>query len=62
MDERKLYDMDAIIISLVIIGLIVYGLERNRRHQSQPRGRLAGSSDIIDRDRERIWSDIRAIL
>ena len=54
--------MDAIIIAVVIIGLIVYGLERNRRHQSQPRGRLAGSSDIVDRDRERFLSDIRAIL
>jgi hypothetical protein len=54
--------MDAIIITLVIIGLIAYGLERNRRHQSQPRGRLAGSTDVVDRDRERFLSDIRAIL
>ncbi len=59
--ERKLYAMDAIIV-LIIVGLIVYGLERNRRHQSQPRGRLAGTSDIVDRDRERVWSDMRAIL
>ncbi len=51
-----------IIIALFIVGLIAWGLERNRRHQSQPRGRLAGTSDIIDRDRERFLSDIRAIL
>ena len=54
--------MDAIIITLVIVGLIAYGLERNRRHQAQPRGRLTGSTDIVDRDRERFLSDIRAIL
>lgn len=54
--------MDAIIIALVIIELIAYGLERNRRSQSQPRGRLAGSTDIVDRDRDRFLSDIRAIL
>jgi hypothetical protein len=60
--ERKIYAMDAIIFAFVIVALIAYGLERNRRHQSQPRGRLAGSSDLIDRDRERFLSDIRAIL
>ena len=54
--------MDAIIFAFVIVALIAYGLERNRRHQTQPRGRLAGSSDVIDRDRERFLSDIRAIL
>jgi hypothetical protein len=54
--------MDAIIITLIVVALIAYGLERNRRHQSQPRGRLAGSSDIVDRDNERFLSDIRAIL
>jgi hypothetical protein len=61
LDERKLYDMD-IIIALVIVGLIAWGLERNRRHDSQPRGRLAGTTDIVDRDRDRFLSDIRAIL
>lgn len=53
--------MDAIII-LIIAGIIAYGLERNSRRQSQSRRQLAGSSDIIDRDRERFLSDIRAIL
>ena len=51
--------MDAFIITLIMVGLLVYGLERNRRHQSQPRSRLAGSSDIIDRDRERFLCDLR---
>lgn len=51
--------MEPIIATLIIIGLIVYGLERNRRHQTQPRSRLAGSSDIIDRDDERFRADLR---
>jgi hypothetical protein len=51
--------MDAIIIFLIIIALLAYGLERNRRHQAQPRSRLAGSSDIIDRDSERIRCELR---
>jgi len=29
--------MDAIIITIIVIALIAYGLERNRRHQAQPR-------------------------
>jgi hypothetical protein len=51
--------MDAIIVTLIIVGLIVYGLERNRRHQAQPRSRLAGSTDAVDRDRERFVADLR---
>jgi hypothetical protein len=54
--------MDAIIITFIVIAVIAYGLERNRRHQAQPRSRLAGSSDIVDRDSERIFSDLRARL
>jgi hypothetical protein len=53
--------MDAIFIALIIVGLVAYGLERNRRRQSQPRHWMAGSSDIQDRDRERFQSDLRAI-
>ena len=52
--------MDAIIITFIVIALIAYGLERNRRHQAQPRSRLAGSSDIIDRDGERFRAELRA--
>jgi len=54
--------MDAFIITLIIIGLIVYGLERNRRRNTRGFGPLSGTSDIVDRDRERILNDIRAIL
>ena len=54
--------MDAIIITLIIVGLLVYGLERNRRRTTQGFGPLSGTSDIVDRDRERILNDIRAIL
>ncbi len=59
MDERKIYAMELIVAVILIAGL-VYGLERNRRHQGQPRSRLAGSSDIVDRDYERIFGDLRA--
>lgn len=52
--------MDAIIITIIVIALIAYGLERNRRHQAQPRSRLAGSSDVTDRDSERLFADLRA--
>lgn len=52
--------MDAFIITLIVIGLIVYGLERNRRHQEQPRSRLAGSTDVVDRDGQRFLADLRA--
>ena len=54
--------MDAFIIALIIVGLLAYGLERNRRQQSQPRSRMAGSSDIQDRDRERFHADLRAVV
>jgi hypothetical protein len=49
-----------LIVAVILIAGLVYGLERNRRHQAQPRSRLAGSSDIVDRDNERIFGDLRA--
>jgi len=51
--------MEPVIFILILIGLIVYGLERNRRHQAQPRSLLTGSSDIVDRDAERFFADLR---
>ncbi len=51
--------MDAFIVTFIVIALLAYGLERNRRHQAQPRSRLAGSSDIVDRDSERINAELR---
>ncbi|HEU5475392.1 MAG TPA: hypothetical protein VFV67_32515 [Actinophytocola sp.] len=49
-----------IVIAFIIIGLLAYGLERNRRHQAQPGSRMAGTSDVVDRDIERLRNDLRA--
>jgi hypothetical protein len=49
--------MAALIVLLIIIGLVVYGLERNHR-RSSPSGRLAGSSDVQDRDAERVLAEL----
>jgi hypothetical protein len=54
--------MDAFIITFILIGLIVYGLERNRRHQDAPRPRLAGSTDVVDRDGQRVLADLNAAV
>jgi hypothetical protein len=56
--ERKTYAMVALIVLLIIIGLVVYGLERNRRRGGLS-GRLAGSSDVQDRDAERVLAELR---
>ncbi|MFL6143073.1 MAG: hypothetical protein ACJ72N_14565 [Labedaea sp.] len=53
--------MDAILIAIIIVGLLAYGLERNRRRQSQPRNWMAGSSDVQDRDLERFQCELRAM-
>jgi hypothetical protein len=43
-----------LLIAAIVIGLLIYGLERNRiRQATQPHAHLAGSSDIVDRDTER---------
>lgn len=55
--ERKDYAMAALIIFLIIIGLVVYGLERNHRRRGLS-GRLAGSSDVQDRDAERVLAEL----
>jgi len=49
-----------LLVTAVIIALVVYGLERNRARQSQPHPHLAGSTDIQDRDTERITSELLA--
>jgi hypothetical protein len=54
--------MEPIIFSIIVIALIAYGLERNRRRLNAPRSLLAGSSDIVDRDSERFYCDLRARL
>lgn len=52
--------MTTVLMAMIIIGLLAYGLERNRRHSDQPGSRFAGSSDVIDRDNERLSADLRA--
>ncbi len=54
--------MEPIILSIIVIALIAYGLERNRRRVDAPRSLLSGSSDIVDRDSERFYCDLRARL
>jgi hypothetical protein len=49
--------MAAFIVLLIIIGLVVYGLERNHRRGGLA-GRLAGSSEVQDRDAERVLAEL----
>jgi len=49
--------MAAFIVLLIIIGLVVYGLERNHRRGGLA-DRLAGSSDVQDRDAERVLAEL----
>jgi hypothetical protein len=44
-----------LLITAIIIGLVIYGLERNNRHTDP---RLTGSNDIHDRDRERMSTEL----
>ena len=49
-----------LLITAIIVGIVVYGLERNRARQAtRPHAHLAGSSDIVDRDTERISCELR---
>jgi hypothetical protein len=48
-----------LLVTAIIVAAIIYGLERNRARQAtQPHYHLAGSSDIVDRDTERITADL----
>ncbi|WP_410667830.1 hypothetical protein [Amycolatopsis sp. cmx-4-68] len=47
-----------LLITALIIGFVLYGLERNNARRPL-RSRLAGSTDIQDRDRERITTELR---
>lgn len=44
----------------VLAALVVWALERNRRRQPYPRSSRAGSTDVQDRDLERVLADLRA--
>jgi hypothetical protein len=46
-----------IIITALIVGFVIYGLERNNARQTT-HPHLAGSSDIQDRDQERTLTDL----
>jgi hypothetical protein len=45
---------------ILLAALVVAGLELNHRRQPPPVPRTAGSSDIHDRDRERVIAELRA--
>jgi hypothetical protein len=45
-----------LIITALIIGLVIYGLERNNRRTTQ--AHLTGSNDIQDRDQERLSTEL----
>lgn len=47
-----------LLITAIIIGLIIYGLERNKARQTTPLHHLTGSTDIQDRDQERISTEL----
>jgi hypothetical protein len=46
-----------IILTALIVGFVIYGLERNNARQTT-HPHLAGSSDIQDRDQERTATDL----
>jgi hypothetical protein len=45
-------------IALILLALLAYALERNHRRQPGPRQPLAGSSDITDRDTQRVLAEL----
>jgi hypothetical protein len=46
-----------LLITALIVGFVIYGLERNNaRH---PVHHLTGSTDIQDRDQERLTTDLQ---
>ena len=50
-----------IIAALAVVALLVWALERAHRRGPQPRPRLAGSSDVLDRDAERVRADLAVL-
>jgi hypothetical protein len=52
--------MTSILFALAVVALVVYGLERNHHRQFRLGGRLAGSSDVEDRDVPRMQADLHA--
>jgi hypothetical protein len=57
--------MIAFAVLVIVVALLVYGLERNHRRWLRrgpmSGGTLVGSSDVVDRDVERLAVDLTAI-
>jgi pyrroline-5-carboxylate reductase len=47
-----------LLITALIVGFVIYGLERNNARQLL-HPHIAGSTDIQDRDHERLTKDLR---
>jgi hypothetical protein len=48
-----------LLVTAIIIGFVIYGLERNRARQTTAKHpHLAGSSDVEDRDTARISCEL----
>jgi hypothetical protein len=52
--------MTSILFALAVVALVVYGLERNHHRQFRLGSRLAGSSEVEDRDVPRMQADLHA--
>ncbi|WP_158843121.1 hypothetical protein [Saccharothrix deserti] len=52
--------MTAILFALTVVALVVYGLERNHQRQIRLGSRLAGSTDVDDRDLPRVQRELHA--
>lgn len=57
--HRKLSAMTTALIVLIVLALVGYGLEHNHSRHREPRARLAGSFDVVDRDLSRVAADLR---
>jgi len=57
--------MTSSVLMVIVFALLVYGVERNHRRQqrARPRGmhEMIGSTDVLDRDLERMTADLRAL-
>jgi hypothetical protein len=49
-----------LLVTAIIIALVMYGLERNRARTPQTHPHLAGSTDIQNRDEERLSCELRS--
>lgn len=54
--------MTAVLVTLLILALVIYGLERNHRREIRVEHHLAGSGgQAADRDAERVLTEVRAV-